>query len=71
MLCGCPAVDNERMALNISAYKALAMEQGLLTHPEILASYLGGDGAAPAVLLERGKKMGVLLECWLTSVHEP
>ena len=25
---------------------------------EILASYLGGDGAAPAVLLERGRKMG-------------
>ena len=71
MLFGCPAVDNERAALNISAYKAFAMGQGLLTNPEILASYLGGDGAAPAVLLEYGTKMGVLQECWLTSVHEP
>ena len=71
VLFGCPAVDNERMTLNITAYKALAMEQGLLTYLEILAFFLGGDGAAPAVLLERGRKMGVLLECWLTSVHEP
>ena len=47
------------------------MEQGLLTYPAILGSYLGEDGAAPAVLLEHGRKMGVLLECWLTSVHEP
>ena len=43
MLFGCPTVDNERVALNISAYKALAMERGLLTYPEILV-YLGGGG---------------------------
>ena len=71
MLFGCPVVDNERAALNISECKALAMGQGLLTYQEILVSYLGGDGATPAVLLERGRKMGVLLECWLTSVNEP
>ena len=65
------AVANERAALNISAYKASAMEQGLLSYPEFLVSHLEGDGADPSVLLEHGRKMGVLLKRWLTSVHEP
>ena len=48
LLFGCPAVNNERAALNISAYKAKAMGQGLLSYQDILAFYLGVDGPSPA-----------------------
>ena len=71
VLFGCPALANERAALNISAYKALSLKQGLLSYPEFVASYLGRDGAACTALLKCARKMGVLLECWLTSDCEP
>ena len=62
---------SKKGALNVSVYMALAIGWDLLSYPEILAAYLRGNGATPAVLLESGRKIGVLLECWLTSGHEP
>ena len=64
-LFSCPAVDNEKAALNISAYKALAIRQGLLSYPDILASYLGGWGrpCCPAgAWKENGGAAGVLAD---------
>ena len=71
MLFGCPTVDNERVALNISAYKALVMGQGLLTYLEILASYLGEGWGGPCCSAGTWKENGGAAECWLTTVHEP
>ena len=67
----CPAVANERAVLNISAFKALAIEQGLLTYPEIMASYLRGDGAAstysPAgTWMKNGGFAGVLADLFIS-----
>ena len=47
VLFGSHAVYNERVALNISVYKALAIGQGLLSYPDILASYLRGRWGHP------------------------
>ena len=37
---------------------------------QILRAYLGRDGSDQVVLLERGRKMAVLLESWLVKCHE-
>jgi len=50
-------------------YVSLAKVRGLHVNQAILRAYLGGDWADKGVLLNRGRKLAVLIEAWMTSVH--
>ena len=66
----CPAVARQRRSLKISAYKAKAVTNGQRTPQSVLRAYLGGDGAPKMVLLERGRRMAIVIEAWLLKIHE-
>jgi len=58
-----------RVKLGVSRYVSLAKVRGLHGNQAILRAYLGGDWADKGVLLNRGRKLAVLIEAWMTSVH--
>ena len=53
----CPAVAAQRRALGISRYVCLAKARGLHGNQAVLRAYLGG------------RKLAVLIEAWMASVH--
>ena len=63
----CPAVRLQRLKLKITMYRTKAKIKGIRSNCEILKAYLGGDGVGKTELLDRGRKMAVLLETWLTA----
>ena len=50
-------------------YASLAKARGLHGNQAVLRAYLGGDWADKGVLLNRGRKLAVLIEAWMSSVH--
>ena len=66
----CPAVARQRRSLKLSAYKAKAVSNGQRTPQSVLRAYLGGDGAPKMILLERGRRMAIMIEAWLLKTHE-
>jgi len=54
----------------MSAYKAKAVTNGQRTPQSVLRAYLGGDGTSKMVLLERGRRMAIVIEAWLLKIHE-
>ena len=54
----------------MSAYKAKAVTNGQRTPQSVLRAYLGGDGTPKMVLLERGRRMAIVIEAWLLKIHE-
>ena len=69
VILACPMIARERCRLKITSYAAIARRKGWITNLSILKAYLGGDGASKMKLLDRGRKMAVLLDAWL-SVSE-
>ena len=67
----CPAVATVRRELKISNYLAAQKTKGTRSNARILRNYLGQDGSKGKSLLERGKRLGKLIEKWLTATHEP
>ena len=67
----CPMVASLRRELKISNYMAVHKAKGPIANVKILRSYLGGDGSKGKSLMERGRKLGKIIETWLTAVHEP
>ena len=63
----CPAVCLQRLKLKITMYRTKAKIKGIRSNCEILKAYFGGDGVGKTELLDRGRKMAVLLETWLTA----
>ena len=51
----------------MSEFKA----KGPIANVRVLRAYLGGDGSAGQTLMVRGRKLGKMIESWLTAVHEP
>ena len=51
----------------MSEFKA----KGPIANVQVLRAYLGGDGSTGQTLMVRGKKLGNMIESWLTTVHEP
>ena len=51
----------------MSEYKA----KGPIANVRVLRAYLGGDGSTGKILMTRGRKLGKIIEQWLSSVHEP
>ena len=64
-------VASLRRELKLSNYMAVHKAKGPIANVKILRSYLGGDGSKGKSLMERGKKLGKIIETWLTVVHEP
>ena len=67
----CPMVATLRQELKISNYMAAHKARVPIANVKILRSYLGGDGSKGKSLMERGRKLGKLIDTWLTAVHEP
>ena len=67
----CPMVASLRRELKLSNYMAVHKAKGPIANVKILRSYLGGDGSKGKSLMERGRKLGKIIETWLTAVHEP
>ena len=67
----CPMVASLRRELKLSNYMAAHKAKGPIANVKILRSYLGGDGSNGKSLMERGRKLGKIIEAWLTAVHEP
>ena len=65
----CPAVAAQRRALGVSRFVSLGKVRGLHGNQAILRAYLGEDWADKGVLLNWGRKLAVLNEAWMTSVH--
>ena len=57
-------------SLGLSAFKAKAVSQGRMTPQTVLRAYLGGDGSNKMTMLDRGRRMVVILEAWMVKVHE-
>ena len=66
----CPCVSRQRRSLGLTQYKLNALKRGPCTAQSVLRLYLGGDGADGVQLLDRGKRMAIILEAWLVKVHE-
>ena len=54
-----------RRELKISNYVAVYKTKGPLANVKILRKYLGGDGSNRKTILERGRKLGKIIEEWL------
>ena len=67
----CPAVATVRRELKISNFLASQKAKGTIANARILRNYLGQDGSKEKSLIERGKKLGKIIEKWLTETHEP
>ena len=67
VILSCPTVARERCRLKITSYAAIARRKGWITNVSILKAYLGGDGTPKTKLLDRGRKMAVLLDAWLSA----
>ena len=59
----------QRRALGVSRFVSLGKVRGLHSNQAILRAYLGEDWADKGVLLNWGRKLAVLNEAWMTSVH--
>ena len=70
VILSCPALCSLRLKLKITMFRTKAKLKGLRSNCEILKAYLGGDGSGKAELIDRGRKMAVILEAWL-SASEP
>ena len=70
VLFNCPVVSRQRRSLGLTQYKLRSLRRGPCTAQAVLRSYLGGDGADTMQLLERGKRMAIILEAWLVKIHE-
>ena len=66
----CPGVSRQRQSLGLTQYKLNALKRGPCTAQAVLRLYLGGDGVDRVQLLDRGKRMAIILEAWLVKVHE-
>ena len=65
----CPCVAAQRRDFGIAEFHSNSVVRGKKPIWQILRAYLGGDGSDQVVLLERGRKMAVLLESWLAASH--
>ena len=70
VLFNCPIVSRQRRSLGLTQYKVQVLKRGPCTAQAVLRSYLGGDGADQGQLLERGRRMAIILEAWLVKIHE-
>ena len=70
VLFNCPIVSRQRRSLGLTQYKIQILKRGPCTAQAVLRSYLGGDGADQGLLLERGRRMAIILEAWLVKIHE-
>ena len=70
VLFNCPIVSRQRRSLGLTQYKIRILRRGPCTAQAVLRSYLGGDGAEHEQLLERGRRMAIILEAWLIKIHE-
>ena len=70
VLFNCPIVSRQRRSRGLTQYKLRALRRGPCTARTVLRSYLGGDGAEKMQLLERGKRMAIILVAWLVKIHE-
>ena len=66
----CPCVAAHRRDFGIADYHSSYVVHGKKPLWQILRAYLVGDGSDQVVLLERGRRMAVLLESWLERSHE-
>ena len=55
--------------VNCSEWSATGTGNEWINSERSWLAYLGGDGSDQVVLLERGRKMAVLLESWLAASH--
>ena len=69
MVLVCPCVAAQRRDFGIAEFHSNSVVRGKKPIWQILRAYLGGDGSDQVVLLERGRKMAVLLESWLVASH--
>ena len=69
--CVFPCVSNQRKSFHISNYFATYRAKGPISNINLILKYLGGDGANVKELMDRGRKLKVLIEKWLTSAHNP
>ena len=67
----CPIVAKLRRDLYISKFMSEFKAKGPIANVRVLRAYLGGDGSAGQTLMVRGRKLGKMIESWLTAVHEP
>ena len=67
----CPVVAKLRRDLYISNFMSEFKAKGPIANVRVLRAYLGGDGSTGQTLMVRGKKLGKMIESWLTAVHEP
>ena len=70
MILICPCVAVQPRDFGIADYHSSYVVHGMKPLWQILRAYLGGDGSDQVVLLERGRRMAVLLESWLERSHE-
>ena len=66
----CPCVAAQRRDFGIADFHLTYVAHGKKPLWHILRAYLGGNGSDQVILLERGRKMAVLLESWLVKSHE-
>ena len=69
VILACPTVARERCRLKITSYAAIAHRKGWITNLSIHKAYLGGDGASKMKLLDKGRKMAVLLDARLSALE--
>ena len=62
--------SRQSRSLGRTQYKLNALKRGPCTAQTVLRLYLGGDGADGVQLLDRGKRMAIILEAWLVKIHE-
>ena len=67
----CPCVSNQRRSFHISNYMATYRTKGPISNINLLSKYLGGDGANNKELMDRGRKLNVLIEKWISTTHDP